>query len=181
MPVTYGKYTYGEIKEVAGEGNITVGNFCSISGKVKAFMAQDHNYNCISTFPFAHPGLSFGKHIDGYSRLEEDMNIVKGYDINVGSDVWLGYGCVLFRGINVGCGSIIGAFTRVTKNIPPYSVVVGDSRILRKRFSDEDIDFLMKLKWWDMEDKEIGKMVKYLRTRDINLLKNWVEENYSNV
>jgi acetyltransferase-like isoleucine patch superfamily enzyme len=176
MSVTLGKYSYGQIKEIAGQGQITVGNFCSIAGRVMAFMAQDHNYRTISSYPFDHPGLGFGQYIQGKSDLEESNTVDRGHTIVVGSDVWLGFGCILFRGITIGHGAVVGAFSIVAGDVAPYSIVVGNpAREIRKRFSDNDIEFLLRLAWWDLPDKEIGTIAQFLQTRNMDLLRKWAE------
>ncbi|MDO8503808.1 MAG: hypothetical protein Q7S60_03895 [bacterium] len=95
----------------------------------------------------------------------------------IGNDVWIGSNAILFREVTIGDGVVIGAFSKITKDIPPYSVVVGDSRIIKKRFPDEDIEFLLKLKWWDFEDQEVADIAHILCSPDINLLRTWAKEN----
>lgn len=45
--------------------------------------------------------------------------------IKIGHDVWIGRGAVICKGVNIGDGAIIGANSVVTKDVEPYSVVVG--------------------------------------------------------
>lgn len=176
MGITLGDHSYGVIKPIAGDGEIIVGKFTSIAGEVKAFFAGDHNHNRISTFPFDHPGVCKISNIyPSISNMPDSINT--NLPIRIGSDCWIGYGAILFRGVTIGDGAVIGAFTKVTKNIPPYAVVVGNSRIVKKRFSDEDIEFLLKFQWWNMKHKEIAKIIHLLQSSEINLLKEWAKEN----
>lgn len=46
-------------------------------------------------------------------------------DIIVGNDVWIGYEAVIFAGVKIGDGAIIGTRAVVTKDVPPYTVVGG--------------------------------------------------------
>ncbi len=53
--------------------------------------------------------------------------------IIIEDDVWIGYGSVVLKGVRIGKGSVIGANAIVRKDIPPYSIVVGESQIVRRR------------------------------------------------
>jgi acetyltransferase-like isoleucine patch superfamily enzyme len=55
-------------------------------------------------------------------------------DVDVGSNVWVGYGACVLRGVAVGDNSVIGTNTVVTKDLPANAVVGGvPARILRMR------------------------------------------------
>lgn len=54
--------------------------------------------------------------------------------ISIGSNVWLGAHVVILRGVTIGDGCVIGAGAIVTKDIPPYSIAVGNpARVVRTR------------------------------------------------
>ncbi len=46
--------------------------------------------------------------------------------ITIGSDVWIGGQATILDGVSIGDGVIIGANSVVTKNIPPYAIVLGN-------------------------------------------------------
>lgn len=48
-------------------------------------------------------------------------------DIVIGNDVWIGYEATILSGVHIGDGAIIGAKAVVTKDVPAYSIVGGDS------------------------------------------------------
>ena len=175
-----GDHSYGTIKAIGAtsKGKIIVGKYCSIALRVRALMAGDHNFDVISTFPFFHEGFPITDLIRKPPLPETQFyNAEHKFEIVIGNDVWIGYGAVLFRDVNVGDGAVIGAFSTITKDIPPYSIAVGHSRIVRKRFSDEDIEFLLKLKWWDLPDQEVADIAPILHNPNIELLKQWAKEN----
>jgi virginiamycin A acetyltransferase len=174
--VTYGDHTYGKIR-VTGrrDSSVSVGRYCSIGQEVRAFMEDDHSMENISTYPFGHPGMPISRTFD----LDHRPDIYRSnlpLEIKVGNDVWIGYGSVLFRGVTIGDGAVIGAFTKVTKDIPPYAVVVGHSRIIRKRFPDDDIAFLLWLRWWDFDDETVAEIVPILHGKNIESLRKWARE-----
>jgi galactoside O-acetyltransferase len=46
-------------------------------------------------------------------------------DVFIEDSVWIGEGVSILKGVRIGKGSVIGAGAVVTKNVPPYSLVVG--------------------------------------------------------
>jgi acetyltransferase-like isoleucine patch superfamily enzyme len=55
-------------------------------------------------------------------------------DVHVGSNVWIGYGAQILRGVSVGDNAIIGASAVVTKDVPANAVVAGvPARVIRMR------------------------------------------------
>ena len=63
---------------------------------------------------------------------------------------WIGYEAVILAGVTIGDGAVIGTRAVVTKDVPPYTIVGGvPAKPIRKRFTQETIDFLLKIKWWN--------------------------------
>jgi virginiamycin A acetyltransferase len=136
-----------------GWENIEIGAFCSIAHNVTFNTDCGHDYYKISTFPFKE---IMGIGISGCTHR---------VGIKIGNDVWIGTGVVLMPGITIGDGAVIGAFSVVAKDIPPYAVVVGNpARINKYRFSDEKIKELLASKWWDNSDEWIKENIEWLTT-----------------
>ena len=174
--IKFGKHSYGDIRIIGGtKGKVTVGKYCSLGSNIKAFMSHDHNIHNISTFPFGHGGMPISKMMKPPLPGRNKYNIRRKLEITIGNDVFVGSNTVIFRDVIIGDGAIIGAFSKITKDIPPYSVVVGDSRIIRKRFSDKDIEFLLKLKWWDFEDQIVADIAPILCSSGIEKLRKKYE------
>ena len=75
---------------------------------------------------------------------------------SIGSDVWIGSGVSIKCGVTIGDGAIVGYNSNVTKDVPPYCVVAGNSaKFIKKRYSDEIINELLKIKWWNWSDQKI--------------------------
>ncbi|MCB9772158.1 MAG: CatB-related O-acetyltransferase [Candidatus Omnitrophica bacterium] len=74
----------------------------------------------------------------------------------IGHDVWIGANAVIMPGIKIGHGAIIGASAVVTKDVPPYAIVVGvPAKIIKYRFEPKIIERLLEIKWWDLDKKVI--------------------------
>jgi acetyltransferase-like isoleucine patch superfamily enzyme len=55
-------------------------------------------------------------------------------DVRVGSNVWIGYGAQILRGVTIGDNAIVGASAVVTKDVPANAVVGGaPARVIRMR------------------------------------------------
>lgn len=150
-----GKHSYGNIF-IEGDhllDNITIGNFCAIGSKVEVMVAGwSHNTDWITTYPFEAFGnkWSNAKNIKPYPRTPRTVEI--------GNDVWIGQGALILSGVKIGDGACIGANTVVSKDVPPYTIAVGaPMKFVRKRFSENDIDFLLDLKWWNWDDSKINE------------------------
>ena len=83
-------------------------------------------------------------------------------DTVLGNDVWLGYGVTVLPGVRIGHGAIVGAGSVVTADVPDYGVVAGNpARLIRMRFSEEDVALLLRLAWWDWP---VDKVTRHART-----------------
>ena len=92
-------------------------------------------------------------------------------DIVVGNDVWIGYEAVILAGVTIGDGAIIGARAVVTKDVLPYTIVGGvPAKPIRKRFNEETIDILLKLKWWDWSKERIAKNIAAIQSGNVKQL-----------
>ena len=175
--ITFGKHSYGDIRiEGISWGKVGIGKYCSIGQNVVVFMSYDHNMNNISTYPFGHADLPISKKIK-FALPRATFHRSTQLRTYIGNDVWIGSNTVLFSDITIGDGAVIGAYSIITKDIPPYSVAVGQSRIIRSRFPDEDIKFLLDLKWWDFEDEMVASIAHILCSPNINALRTWAKGN----
>jgi acetyltransferase-like isoleucine patch superfamily enzyme len=63
-------------------------------------------------------------------------------DVEVGSNVWIGYGACILRGVRVGDNSIVGTNSVVTKDVPANAVVAGiPARVIRMRETPRDLSW----------------------------------------
>ena len=160
-----GDYTYGLPKVFEwGEGaKLKIGKFCSIAEDVKIFLGGNHRTDWITTYPL----------MEIFKDWEEAKGVTghpatKG-NIVIGNDVWIGNGAVILSGVSVGDGAVIGASAVVSKNVDPYSLVVGNPAVeVKKRFNKKTIDDLLRLQWWNWPLEKIKKNVSLLCSDNIN-------------
>ncbi len=94
-------------------------------------------------------------------------------DTIIGNDVWFGYGSTIMPAVKIGDGAIIGSKAVVTKAVPPYAIVAGNpAKIIKSRFTDEIIEELLKIKWWDWSKEKISRNIKAIVDTDLKLLKH---------
>lgn len=120
-----------------------IGSFSSISWGV-SIGGADHDLKKVTTHDFLYNPAK-GLLPEGYIPEEHYKD-----DCNVGNDVWIGANASVLRGVTIGDGAVIGAGSVVTRDIEPYSVVVGSpAKVIKKRFKDDVIARLLKVEWWD--------------------------------
>ena len=121
---------------------LVIGKFCQIASGVEFVMnGANHQMNAVSTFPFYT--------LEGWEQTPPTQNDlpIKG-DTIIGNDVWIG------------------------QNATPYTIVVGNpARPIRKRFDEELIDIMEKLKWWDKSIEEINSLIPLLTSSDLEKVK----------
>ena len=141
---------------------LIIGKFCQIAKGVEFVMTgANHQMNAVSTFPFYT--------LEGWEQTPptpSDLPL-KG-DTVVGNDVWIGQNVTILPGVHIGDGAIIGANSIVGSNVEPYTIVVGNpAKPVRKRFDEELIDIMEKLKWWDKSIDEINNLIPLLTSSDL--------------
>ena len=126
---------------------LIIGKFCAIAKGIEFVMnGANHRMDGVTTYPFYIMGGDWGSAI---APVKDELPL-KG-DTVVGNDVWIGQ--------NV--------------DIPPYAVAVGNPcRVVRMRFDDVFIAYLLKLKWWDWDIEKIEANFEALSSGDLSLIRN---------
>ena len=76
-------------------------------------------------------------------------------------------------GVHIGDGAIIGANSVVSKDIPAYAIAAGNPcRVKKYRFSEEEIQILEEVKWWDWDIEKIEANHDLIDSDDVEALKN---------
>jgi acetyltransferase-like isoleucine patch superfamily enzyme len=108
---------------IGAVGSITIGNNVLMASKI---YISDHNHGSYDDFLSDHP----------MSLPIDRKSICK--PVVIEDNVWLGESVCVLPGVTIGKGSVIGAMTVVTKNIPAYSIAVGVPAKVVKHFNFEN-------------------------------------------
>ena len=132
---------------------ISIGNFCSLARYVSV-LEDLHNIQRTTSY-FIERNL--------LDVPESDACLTSKGKIAIGHDVWIGAAAQILSGVTIGHGAVIGAGAIVTKDVPPYAIVVGNpARIARYRFSSETIQELLDSAWWDWPLSKILENEQFL-------------------
>ena len=182
--IIVGEYTYYD--EINGAENfeshvthhydfigdkLIIGKFCAIAKGIEFIMnGANHRINAITTYPFNIMKNGWEKSAPSLSDLKLKGNTI------IGNDVWIGQNVTVLPAVHIGDGAIIGANSVVAKDIPPYSVAVGNPcEVKRKRFDEDLIEYLLKIKWWDWSAEKIFKNMEALCSGDLSKIKNIID------
>lgn len=143
---------------------LIIGKFCAIAQGIEFIMnGANHRMCSVTTYPFNIMGHGWEK----CTPSLEDLPL-KG-DTVVGNDVWIGQNVTVMPGVHIGDGAIIAADSVVTKDVPAYYIEGGNPcRIIKKRFEDKLIDYLIDLKWWDWTAEKIFNNLEALCSGDLS-------------
>lgn len=147
---------------------VIVGKYCSIGRDTSFFLHTDHRPDWITT-----SSQLWGPVTPEIAEMHMSLGhpASKG-NINIENDVWIGSKSVIMSGVIIDNGAVVGATSTVTKYVPPYAIVAGNpARIIKYRFSDDIIDKLLKIAWWDwpQEKNMIRQEAMLLWSTDVEL------------
>src|SRR5690606_8606697 len=137
-----GRFTYTGFNTVVR--SVEIGRFCSISWNV--FLGgKNHDYTKVTN-----SSLWAFHNMNG---TKDSTHFIYGDgqgDCKIGNDVWIAANAVVLRGVTIGNGAIVGAGAVVTKDIPPFSIAVGNpAKVIKYRFEEKIVRKLDEIAWWN--------------------------------
>ena len=143
-----------------GAGSVSLGKFSLFATKILFSLGQNHSHN------YRNVGIFSASSMDW--KIPREFYPPQGTcKIEIGNDVWCGQGTIFkcsnpLKPLIIGDGAVIAANSVVVKNIPPYAIVGGNpAKIIRFRFSEDVIESLLRIKWWDWEVDKLHDNFKY--------------------
>jgi acetyltransferase-like isoleucine patch superfamily enzyme len=158
------RYSYGRptVKWQSAEGQLFIGNFCSIACGVTIYLGGNHRTDWVTTYPFGHIHNDVFSH-HGIGHPSTRGNVV------IGNDVWIGDDVTIMSGVIIGDGAVIAKNSHVVKNVEPYSLVGGNpARHIKYRFKPEQIKRLLEIQWWNWPDEKIQKYIPLMCSDNID-------------
>jgi len=163
--MSFGKYTYGNVNMYYSNENakLVVGNFCSIAANVNIYLGGNHRSDWVTTYPFGHIHQETFPSFNGHGHPA-----TKG-DVIIGNDVWISSDVTIMSGVTIGDGAIIANNSHIVSNVEPYSIVGGNpAKCIKYRFTPEQIEKLLEIKWWFWEDAKINTFSPLLCNSNID-------------
>lgn len=139
-----------------GYGSYTGTNFWFI-GEIGRFTSIAHY---VQSNPYVHPfekpyvttcPMFFSTlRQNGYTFTEKQRFVENREPAKIGNDCWIGQFVFINGGVKIGDGAVVMAGAVVTRDVPPYAIVGGvPAKIIKYRYDEETINFLLKFKWWN--------------------------------
>ena len=158
--------------------NATIGKYCSVGARVTVALGS---HPLDGKHAALHTAFYSTKNIHGYAYALKDSYVCEKYldekngiQIKIGNDVWIGNNVTLVEGVTIGDGAAVVAGAVVTKDVEPYAVYGGvPARKIKDRFSQDKIDKLLKLKWWEMDEAVIREKAENGEFDDVDRLLNF--------
>ncbi|WP_408630276.1 CatB-related O-acetyltransferase [Amycolatopsis mongoliensis] len=151
-----------------GPEKLVIGKFCALGEGVRFIMnGANHRMDGPSTFPFPIMGGDWAPHFDLVTGLPGRGDTV------LGNDVWLGYRSMVMPGVHIGHGAVVAAGAVVVDDVPAYGIVGGNpAKLIRRRYSDADVDRLLAVAWWDWPLQHITDHVRAIMSGGVDDLEN---------
>jgi virginiamycin A acetyltransferase len=146
--------------------HVYIGKYNSIGRDCNFFLHANHRVDWITT-----SSQLWGPVTPEIADIHMQMGhpTCKG-DIIIENDVWIGAKSTIMSGVKIHNGSVIGTGSIVTKDVPPYSIVVGNpAKIVKYRFNPKQIESLLKIAWWDWTEDRIKTEAKTLWSNNIDI------------
>ncbi|GGK30196.1 DapH/DapD/GlmU-related protein [Salinarimonas ramus] len=152
---------YSYIVEDGEVAYTTIGKFTSIARMVR-INPGNHPMERASQAHFTYRASAY------WPDLEEDEAAFfewrRSFPVTIGHDVWIGHGAVILPGRTIGTGAVVGAGAIVTKDVAPYTIVVGNpARPIRRRFPEDVAERLLALSWWDWDHERLRRALPAFR------------------
>lgn len=155
-----------KINQNAGVYNLQIGKYSSLAEDVLFMIDINHDYlsvtqGCVSEL----------------KDISAEMKIKRKGQILIENDVWVGHGVTIMNGVTIHNGAVVAANSTVTKDVPPYAIVAGNpAKIVKYRFSENTINKLLKISWWNWSSETITERSEDFKGTISNFVEKYYEE-----
>jgi phosphonate metabolism protein (transferase hexapeptide repeat family) len=156
---------YSYIVEDGQADDTTIGKFCSIASHVR-INPGNHPMERASQ---SHITYRASAYWPGEADEAAFFAGRRALPVSIGHDVWIGHGAVILPGRRIGTGAVVGAGTILTRDVAPYTIVVGNpGRVVRRRFPEAIAERLQALAWWDWDHARLRRALPDFRALSID-------------
>ena len=170
--MTIGQHTYGipVIKTYdLNSTRLIVGAYSALSEEAIVMLGGEHAIDRVTTYP-----LRMRLKLPGAG--EDGIPVPTG-DTVIGSDVWLTMRTFVRSGVTIGDGAIVASGAVVINDVPPFAIVGGNpAKVIRYRFTPEQIEALLEIRWWDWPDSLVVEATPLLSGTDVDAFIAWARE-----
>lgn len=173
--------TYTEIYPYTHLVETIVGSYTYIEGYTHAIYSEIGKFCAIASHvrinPVNHPmeracqgNLTYraSRYFDGEGDDLALFEKRRASGVSIGNDVWIGHGAIVLSGRRVGTGSVVAAGAVVTRDVGDYEIVGGNpARLIRRRFSPDIAQRLIRLSWWDWSHDKLRGALNDFRSLSI--------------
>ena len=142
----------------------TIGKFCSIAASVR-INPGNHPMERAAQAHFTYRARAYWPEEADEPAFFDRR---RASPVTIGHDVWIGHGVVVLPGRTIGTGAVVGAGAIVTRDVEPYTIVVGNpARPVRRRFPGDIAARLERLAWWDWDHEALRRALPDFRALPI--------------
>jgi len=148
--VTVGDFSAGtpRILSWRTDDKLVIGKFCQFAPRVIILSGGEHDLSRVTCYPL--------RSVLAPEKSTTNVDSASKGSVIIGNDVWVGTGAIILSGVSIGDGAIVAAGAVVTKDVPPYSIVGGNpAKLIRFRFSEDQIAKLLSISWWNWSEDKI--------------------------
>ena len=168
--VISGDFSFGSPKVLSWrtDDKLVIGKFCMFAHDVIILSGGEHDLSKVTCYPIRKVFHKMSGNVDSSNKGA----------VIIENDVWVGAGAIILSGVNIGNGAIVAAGAVVTKDVPAYSIVGGNpARVIRFRFSEDQIAKLLSIGWWNWGEEKIKKNIDaFYGTVDEFIKRFWTDE-----
>jgi hypothetical protein len=153
----------GDYSYIVQDGEVaytTIGRFCSLASHVR-INPGNHPMERASQAHFTYRAGAYWP-----EEKDEDafFDRRRAQPVAIGHDVWIGHGAIVLPGRRIGTGAVVGAGAVVTRDVAPYTIVVGNpARPVRERFPAAITQRMQALAWWDWDHERLRRALPDFR------------------
>jgi len=155
---------YSSLRDRSKAMNCEIGNFTVIAKDCEIGLGV-HPTNYLTCHSIFYKNSPWGFHPEWVKPIEGIVRISY-----IGNDVWIGAKSIIMDGVTIGDGAIVAAGSVVTKDVPQFAVAGGaPAKVIKYRFSQEVINRLEEIQWWNLPDEKITEVVDLFHIKNPTL------------